>query len=76
MAARRLEIHPAALAELKSALTWYFERSSAAANNLAAELDRVIDLIIEFPQRWPKAEQGARKFVLRRFPFAVVYREK
>jgi plasmid stabilization system protein ParE len=76
MAAKPLEIHPAALAELKSALTWYLERSSTAAANFADELDRVINLTVKFPQRWPKADHGTRKFVLRRFPFAVVYREK
>jgi hypothetical protein len=35
-----------------------------------------MDLVIKFPQRWPVGEHGSRKFVLRRFPFAVVYREK
>jgi hypothetical protein len=35
-----------------------------------------MDLVIEFPERWPVGEYGTRKFVLRRFPFAVVYREK
>ena len=39
-------------------------------------MDRAMDLVIEFPERWPVGEYGTRKFVLRRFPFAVVYREK
>ncbi len=76
MAAKPLEIHPSALAELKSALSWYLERNESAAVKFAAEIDRAMELLIAAPQRWPGGEHGSRKFVLRRFPFAIVYREK
>lgn len=32
-------------------------------------------MIAQAPQRWPSYSHGTRKFVLRRFPFLVVYRE-
>jgi plasmid stabilization system protein ParE len=54
MGAKRLNIHPAALEELKSALVWYLERSETAANNFAGELDTAIDLIVNSPRRWPR----------------------
>jgi len=76
MAVKPLEIHPSALEELKCAISWYLERNKTAAIKLAGELDRAIALVIEKPGRWPAGEHGSRKFVLRRFPFAVVYREK
>ncbi len=76
MAAKPLEIHPAALAELKAALAWYLERSETAALKFVAELDRAIDLVIESPGRWPSGEHATRKFVLQRFPFAIIYREE
>jgi len=76
MAAKLVEIHPSALAELKSALTWYLERNETAALKFAAEIDRSIELIVDSPGRWPSGEQSTRKFVLRRFPFAIIYREK
>jgi plasmid stabilization system protein ParE len=76
MAGKALEIHPSALTELKFALGWNLERNETAALKFASELDRAMDLVIEFSQRWPVGEHGTRKFVLRRFPFAVVYREK
>jgi hypothetical protein len=44
MAGKRLEIHPAALSELKSAVTWYMERSEPAAREFVAEVDPAIDL--------------------------------
>jgi plasmid stabilization system protein ParE len=76
MAVKALEIHPSALAELKSALGWYLERNKTAALKFAAELDRGIGLVVAEPRRWPKGEHDSRKFVLRRFPFAIIYREK
>lgn len=44
MAGKRIEIHPAALAELKSAVTWYLERSEPAAREFVADVDRAIAL--------------------------------
>jgi toxin ParE1/3/4 len=76
MAAKALELHPAALAELISAIDWYRQRNQSAAVNFTAELDRAIDLIAASPARWPQGEHGTRRFVLQRFPFAIVYREK
>lgn len=76
MAVKPLDIHPAALAELKSAVAWYQERNQTAALNFVAELDRVVALVTASPGRWPRGEHGTRKFVLQRFPFAVIYRER
>ena len=75
MADKPLEIQPAALAELKSAVSWYLERDENAALNFVSEVDRALDLVIASPGRWPRSEHATRKFVLRRFPFAVIYRE-
>ena len=76
MAAKQPEIHPSALEELKSAINWYLEQNETAALKFAAELNRAMDLVVAAPQRWPAGELGSRKFVLRRFPFAIVYWEK
>jgi len=69
-----LEIHPGALDEIQSAASWYSDRSESAAAAFVTELDKAIALIAEAPFRWPIAKNGARKFILNRFPFAVVYR--
>lgn len=76
MAVKPIEIHDDALAELKSALRWYLERSQSAADGFAAEIDRAIERIADTPARWPSGELGTRKFVLARFPYALIYREK
>ena len=76
MAVKLLEIHPAALAELKSAVVWYQERNETAGQNFVSEVDRAIELVMAAPGRWPSGEHGSRKLVLQRYPFAVIYREK
>jgi plasmid stabilization system protein ParE len=76
MAVKPIEVHPAALDELKSAAAWYFDRNETAAREFAAALDRAINFVSETPGRWPAGEHATRKFVLQRFPFAIIYREK
>ncbi len=75
MANKQLEIHPAALAEFKSAVLWYMERNQIAPTRFVAEVDRAIDLLLESPARWPAAELGTRRMILRRFPYAIMYRD-
>ncbi len=75
MAVKSLEIHPAALQELRSAVSWYLDRNESAALKLVSEVDRAIELVVESPRRWPLHERVTRKFVLQRFPFAIIYRE-
>ena len=41
MVAKALEIHPAALAELGSAVGWYLKRNQTAAVKFSDEVDRV-----------------------------------
>jgi plasmid stabilization system protein ParE len=76
MAVKRIEIHPSALSELKSAISWYMERSETAALNFASASETAIAQIVASPQRWPNHEHGTRRFVLQRFPYAIVYRER
>ncbi|MFY9747175.1 MAG: type II toxin-antitoxin system RelE/ParE family toxin [Acidobacteriaceae bacterium] len=51
MAAERLEIHPEALEEIKSALLWYRDRNETAAPRFVEEVDGAIDRIVESPNR-------------------------
>jgi plasmid stabilization system protein ParE len=80
MAAKSLDIHPSALAELKSSISWYLEQNEATADKFVEEIDReidrAIDLVLASPRRWPTSDLDARKFVLRRFPYAVIYHER
>jgi len=66
--------HPEAIVEVAAALKWYQERSDAAAAAFLAELDRAVESIAEAPERWPQYLHETRRFLLHRFPFAIVYR--
>jgi plasmid stabilization system protein ParE len=69
-----VELHPHAIAEAKAAYEWYAERNPAAANAFMAALDDAVNRIPDSPERWPLQLHGTRKFVLRRFPYSVIYR--
>jgi plasmid stabilization system protein ParE len=67
--------HPRAAEELEAAAQWYWDRSERAALAFRSELDRAVRLIAETPDRWPEYVSGTRRFLLRRFPFSIVYRQ-
>ena len=76
MPSRHAEIHPEAIAEARAANRWYRTRSISAADAYLAELDQAVVAIAENPDRWPWYVYGTRRYVFRRFPFYVVYRER
>jgi toxin ParE1/3/4 len=69
-----LSVHPDATAEARAARLWYLERSPRAAELFVADLDYAVGLILEAPERWPELPNGRRRYVMRRFPFILVYR--
>lgn len=75
MAQGPVDLHPEAIAEARVAFEWYRERSEQAASAFLSELDNAVEQIAEAPTRWPLYLHDTRRFLLRRFPFSVVYRE-
>jgi toxin ParE1/3/4 len=70
-----LRIHPAALEEAEAAVDWYAQRSRRAAGMFLDELDRAMDQIGQNPEQYPRHDFGTRRFLLRRFPFVIVFRK-
>jgi plasmid stabilization system protein ParE len=75
MPQRKIEIHPEAAEEGRAAYLWYRERNPDVARAFLAELDRAMTQISENPDRWPNYLEDTRRFMLRRFPFFVVFRQ-
>jgi len=69
-----VEVHPLAADEAEAAERWYRERNETAATRFRRELDRAVELIAERPEAVPPYVGNTRRFLLRRFPFFVVYR--
>ena len=65
--------HPEAAEEFEEAESWYFSRNPDASTQFVADVGAGIAAIAKAPQPWSKYLHGTRRFVLQRFPFAVVY---
>ena len=64
----------AAEAEYAAALRWYAERSIQAAEAFDAEVDQAIKQIAANPSRFPRCDDQHRFFLMRRFPYQLIYR--
>ncbi len=69
-----LEIHPEAIAEAAAARRWYHSRSRDAANAFLVELDLGMENIRGNPEIYPLYLHGTHRYLLRRFPYLIVYR--
>jgi plasmid stabilization system protein ParE len=69
-----VEFHPEARAEALESEAWHSERDPSVAVAFAAELERAVEAIAETPLAWPPHRSGTRRRLLRKFPYAVVYR--
>ena len=76
MPTRALELHEEAAAEYDAAFDWYLERSPDAALKFDAEVDRALAQIAHTPYRWASGSYHTRRFLLRKFPFILIYRER
>ena len=76
MARGSIAIHPEAVLEAHAARVWYSARSPAAGRASLEELDRAVDRIGQAPDQWSPYGEGLRRYLLHRFPFSVIYRER
>ena len=73
--ATELEYLEEALEEAEAAARWWYaERSVSAAAGFSREIDTAESAIVEFPDAWPPFDHGTRRYLLRRYPFRMIYR--
>lgn len=65
--------HPDAEAELREATHFYDLRAGGLGDQFAAEVRRTIELVRRFPEVGTSVGRRARRVLVDRFPFAVVY---
>ena len=68
-----LEFHPDAFGELEQAKRWYDRQRQGLGEAFFQEISAAIAHIQESPYTWPEFRQGTRRFLIHRFPFAVIY---
>jgi toxin ParE1/3/4 len=69
----KYKFHPEAELELDEAATFYEAGMSGLGGVFSDEVERVINVLLEHPELGARADDDLRHFVLRRFPFSVVY---
>ena len=68
-------IHAEAELELWHAVSFYENRVSGLGLDFETETGRILAEIQETPKRYPKVKHGARRSLMRRFPYSVYYIE-
>jgi len=71
-----IKFHPEARAEVLAAFDWYYERSHSVAEAFLQAVEHAGQAIGDAPETWPEYLYGTRRYLLRQFPFVVVYRMK
>lgn len=66
--------HRLAEEELKEAARWYERESSGLAAAFALEIERCVAAILEQPAAGRQLDAGVRRRLVRRFPYAILYR--
>lgn len=75
-ASKPYHFHPEAWAEFENAESWYRQRNADAALRFLAAVSDALEEISRQPRTWPEYLHGSRKFVLRQFPYRIIYRER
>jgi len=65
--------HPEARKEFLEATRWYRDRSPVAPVEFRATVKAAVREVVQAPQRHAKYLYGTQRFVMRRFPFSIVY---
>ena len=65
----------AAERDFTEALCWYAERSQRAAEGFDAEFARAMTQIASDPARFPRCDDVHRFYLMRRYPYQVIFRE-
>jgi plasmid stabilization system protein ParE len=73
MESNPFRFHPEAREDFRDAIRWYRAKNAIASVEFRTTVTGSIRAIAHAPQRWPKYLHGTRRFILRRFPFSVIY---
>lgn len=71
---RDIFFHPDVFYEVSNAYDWYNVKSSGLGEQFLTELENAYGLIGISPLYWAKFSGKYRRYLLKRFPFGVIYR--
>ena len=70
----RVELRPAAAADLEEAAFWYEARRRGLGLEFIAAVRSALAVIADTPEAWPVIHRRTRRVLLERFPYAIYYR--
>jgi len=71
---RQIEFHDDAALEMKIAAQYYEERVKELGEQFLSEIEEGLSRIRQFPQAWSAYEGEYRRYLLKRFPYGLIYR--
>jgi plasmid stabilization system protein ParE len=69
----KLVVHSAALLESVEAGSAYDQQQLGLGAKFDEALQAAAEAILEAPERWPLQPDGTRRYLVKRFPYAVIY---
>ena len=73
-APRRAKILRSANAEMNDAADEYDQARPGLGDEFLAVVEATFNAIVEMPHSWPRIDARHHRYVLRRFPFSIIYR--
>ncbi len=68
-----LLVRPVAEADVREAALWYEGKREGLGAEFTLELDALYERILQNPRQFPEIGEGARRALLRRFPYAIYF---
>jgi len=69
-----LRFHPDVQQELRDAYLWFESNAEGLGEDLLQELDQSYLVIQQILMTWPAVAPGIRRYLLKRFPYGVLYK--
>ena len=70
----RYSLHPEAASDLRDAAGYYRDQAgNALSQSLLDEFERSVTMLLQHPALGAVWRHGKRRFVMRRFPFSLIY---
>ena len=69
-----LVFHPDISREIREGYLWYESKSAGLGEDFLNELESAFNLVLELPDTWPIISNSFRRYLLKRFPYGVIYK--
>ena len=71
-----IAFHPDVEIDIQGSYAWYENELQGLGLQFVSELEHGFDAISYAPSTWVTFEHGFRRYILARFPFSIIYKEK